>query len=153
MPPAEAPPAHGTLHSTPAGWESCPDGQHSKDQQQKQSVRTSREVDEMALKGPSSLLVLLSSHIGHRLEGTEILTPDCHFSTEPECGFGGEGHKFCPFLQPQCPFPALPLHEARPQVLWSTILPCTFISDLHAGVLLSFSPGPAATVGNPQETE
>lgn len=86
MPPAATPPARRTLHNMPAGWKSCPDGQHSKDQQQKQSVRTSREVYEMAPKGASSLLVFVSSHTGHRLEGTEILSPDCHFSMEVDGG-------------------------------------------------------------------
>ena len=104
MPPAATPPARRTLHSAPAGWKSCPDGQHGKDQQQKQSVRTSREVYEMALKEASSLLVFLSSRTGHRLEGTEILTPDCHFSMEADGGFGG-GTQVLPIFtatMPQC---------------------------------------------------
>lgn len=163
MPTAATPPARRTPHSTPAGWKSRPDGQHSEDQQQKQSARTSREVYEMAPKGPSSLLMFLSPHTGHRLEGTEILTPDCHLSMEADGGFGG-GTQVLPIFtaaMPQCT--AMHSRSTRPSpatvecrtaaYLHQQPSSATFISNLHAGLPLCFNPGSTITVGNPQETK
>lgn len=78
------------------------------------------------------------------------------------------GHKFCPFLQPQCHNApqCTPAPQGHPQPLWSAVplrtfisnlhqrpSSATFISDLHAGLPLCFNPGSTITVGNPQETK
>jgi len=111
VPLAAARPACRAPRNMAAGQESCPDGRHGQDPQQKYSVRTSREVHGVTPKGVLSLRVLLSPCTGHRCEVTEIYLQAVTLAQSQMVDLG-ERDRLCPFLQPHCLFPALPLHEA-----------------------------------------